>query len=107
MNALHAQMMGLHGDLMSAYEAFRRRVSLVEDEMGAKGLIGANGRLNRIELAVFGNPEDPKSQKNALVPTLQRANIYMDAACWCWRSVLAALAAAPTLYGLGKQQGWW
>lgn len=62
-------------------------------------------RLEKLERAVFGDPSDPKSL--AILPTLARANSWMDAGCVVWRAFWAALLASPGFYAIGRTQGWW
>lgn len=62
-------------------------------------------RLAKLERAVFGDPTDPKSL--AILPTLARANSWMDAGCVVWRAFWAALLSSPGFYAIGRTQGWW
>lgn len=62
-------------------------------------------RMARLEAAVFGNPGDPKSV--AILPTITRLSAYLDAACWAWRSAIAAVGVSASTFAFGRGLGWW
>ena len=62
-------------------------------------------RLDRLDKAVFGDPQEPKSV--AILPTLARLSAYLDAACWVWRAVLAAVPTCTAIFGVGRAMAWW
>lgn len=68
-------------------------------------LVELTERMARLEQAVYGNPADPKSV--GILPTMARLSAYLDAACWVWRAVLAAVPTCTALFGVGRAMAWW
>ena len=62
-------------------------------------------RMERLELAMFGDETDPKS--TGILPPIVRLKAYLDAACAAFRAGLAAAGTLSAVFGVGKGAGWW
>lgn len=68
-------------------------------------------RLARMETAIYGDPTNADSKapvnKNAVIPTLSRLNLWLDAVCLLWKAVVAAGMAGGAIFTFGRTNGIW
>lgn len=62
--------------------------------------------INDLKLAMFGNPENPESVRQSVVPTMTRLNTYMDGMMMLAKGALALLAGGAALMAILKGIGW-
>lgn len=62
--------------------------------------------INDLKMAMFGNPENPETVKQAVMPTMTRLNTYMDFVLMLGKGIVATLVGTGAFLGILKTMGW-
>jgi hypothetical protein len=67
----------------------------------------ARGRdINDLKLAMFGDPENPETVKQAVQPTMVRFNTLMDGAVMLVKAIGGLILVSASAAALAKTMGW-
>ena len=67
----------------------------------------ARGRdINELKLAMFGDPENPDTVKQAVMPTMTRLNTHLDFIAMLAKGFVAVLVGTGAFLGILKTMGW-
>lgn len=59
-----------------------------------------------LKMAMFGDPSNPDSVKQAVMPTMTRLNTYLDGLAMLGKGIVALVVGTGAFLGILKTVGW-